>query len=340
MEVPALPPYMYKIKQIPEDFIVEEISNIPLDEGRCNYFQLTKKNWNTIDVVKELGKKLGIKEKQIGFAGSKDKKAITSQMISFYNVNKGKIGRIKHEDWELQFVGSGNKPISLGDLEGNKFEIVVRNLDDTFVDKISFVENYFDEQRFSKNNVEIGKSLIKKDFNTAVSLIDDYRVKEYLKGHPTDFIGGLKTIPLRLLRMYVHAYQSYLWNETLKVYLLKKGNVTKKIKYSLSSFIFIKEHFDINIPLIGFNEELINEKLKKIIISLMAREDISFKDFIIKQIPELSLEGEMRSAFVEVQDFQVLEESDDELNQGKKKIKLSFTLPKGSYATIVVKRLF
>jgi tRNA pseudouridine13 synthase len=308
---------MYQIKQISEDFVVKEISNIKfLDKGSHVYFGLKKKNWNTLDVVKEISKRLGIFIKNIGFAGSKDKKAITEQLISVKSVKKERVERLQIKDTSLEFLGYGNEPITLGDLEGNYFEIVVRNLDSFDIEKPKRVVNYFGEQRFSKNNVEVGRSLVKKDFKKACEVLQ-------LEAIRNDYIGALKTIPKRLLRLYVNAYQSFIWNSVVSELIKDK--------------IEIKE-----IPLIGFGTELNNydEKIKKIINKILKKENLGLNDFIIKQIPELSLEGELRKVFVEVKDFKVLEKEKDELNEGKKKIKISFSLSKGSYATVVVKELF
>ncbi|MBU0459933.1 MAG: tRNA pseudouridine(13) synthase TruD [Nanoarchaeota archaeon] len=330
---------MYKIKQIPEDFIVKEISNVIIkDSGNYSYYLLKKKNRNTLDVVKELAKQLGIKEKQIGFAGSKDKHALTEQLISLLNVSKDKMNKIKVEHVELEFLGYGNNPISLGDLSGNIFKITVRNLDQININKTNFVENYFDEQRFSENNKEIGKHLVKKEFSEAVKLIDNNRVQEQLKKHPNDSIGALRILPLRLLRMYVNAYQSYLWNETLAIYLKDKENTTE-INYSQGLFYFTNKKEDLKIPLIGFIEPETNPKIKAIIIKLIKKENIDYKDFIIKQIPELSLEGEERQAFVEIKDLEIGKLEQDELNHYKHKIKIKFSLSKGSYATMVIRKL-
>lgn len=318
---------MYTIKQQPEDFIVKEITNLKLkDQGRYLYFKLKKTNRNTLDVVKELAKQLNINQKQIGFAGSKDKHAVTEQMISFSNINKEKILQTKIDNVKLEFIGYGNKPISLGDLAGNYFEIVIRNIEHPNIEPITFVENYFDEQRFSKNNAKIGKLILKKRFKEALELIDNEECNNHLENHPNDFIGALKKIPIRLLRMYINAYQSYLWNETVAAYL--KDESVKEVNYSLGTFIFVKEKSDLQIPLIGFNKDLIkDEKIKNI----MNKENLTCSDFIIRQIPQLSLEGELRKVFVEVKDLKV--------SKVRNKIKLTFSLPKGSYATMVVKKL-
>ena len=329
---------MYTIKQSPEDFVVKEISNVKIkNSGKYFYSKLTKKNRNTLDVVKQLARILYVKEKQIGFAGNKDKHAVTEQTISFYGVKKDKIIKIINKDWDLEFLGSGSKPISLGDLEGNYFEIVVRDFEDDYVEGISFIENYFDEQRFSKNNVKVGKCLIKKDFKNALKLIDDENCNARLSKKPNDLIGALKLIPLRLLRMYVNAYQSYLWNEIVEKYLRKNNRVCLEVDYSVGTFVFVEnpdKFAGLEVPLIGFSDDLIQDnEINEITTSIMEKENISHKDFIIKQIPELTLEGEMRKVVVAVNDFKVLK-------KGKGWVKLSFSLQKGSYATMVVKRLF
>ena len=53
---------MYKLKQSPEDFIVEEISKVTIQNGPYSYYLLKKENRNTLDVVKEIAKRLKIKE--------------------------------------------------------------------------------------------------------------------------------------------------------------------------------------------------------------------------------------------------------------------------------------
>ncbi|MEK6905375.1 MAG: tRNA pseudouridine(13) synthase TruD, partial [Nanoarchaeota archaeon] len=60
---------------------------------------------------------------------------------------------------------------------------------------------------------------------------------------------------------------------------------------------------------------------------------------IIKQIPELTLEGELRNVFIEVKDLKIGKKAKDELNLGKFKVKISFTLSKGSYATMAIKKI-
>src|SRR3989344_4836245 len=99
---------MYKLKQIPEDFVVIEISSVQTEkQGKYFYFWLKKKGLNTLDVVKELARQLRIKEKDIGFAGSKDKHAVTEQMISILGRKKEDVEKVKIENVYLEFRGYG-----------------------------------------------------------------------------------------------------------------------------------------------------------------------------------------------------------------------------------------
>ena len=166
---------MYTLKQIPEDFIVTEVSNLELKEAsRFAYLLLKKTNRNTLDCIKEIAKQLKLKEKDLGFAGSKDRNAITSQLISVKGVSKEKINKINLDNCKIKILGYGNKPISLGDLSGNKFEITIRNLDEVNIQETNFVANYFDEQRFSISNADIGRHLVKKEFKEAVILVNNF----------------------------------------------------------------------------------------------------------------------------------------------------------------------
>ena len=100
---------------------------------------------------------------------------------------------------------------------------------------------------------------------------------------------------------------------------------------------------NIKIPLIGFNFELEtikNKSLKDIIKKILSQENINSRDFIINQIPELTSEGGSRDLFFELKNLEILNIEDDDLNEGKKKIKIRFTLPKSCYATTLLGFIF
>lgn len=320
------------IKQIPEDFTVIEHPLIKFSEAKeendYSYYLLKKKDCTTMDALKIFAEKANINVNKLGFAGTKDKKAMTEQYFSALNC---RIKELKTGKIEIKLVGYGKKPISLGDLKGNEFIINVRNLDNApkIPDKLSFL-NLFDEQRFSSNNAEIGNSLIKKDFKKAVKLIlgnmkgnSSYEkdAENHLKRNPTDFIGALKRIPRKILTLFINSYQSEIWN-----------NAALKLKHD-------KKYRNAKLPLVGFGTEFEDKHIESIIIGMLKKDEICLRDFIIRELKELSSEGSERALFVK--DVKIGHKiEDDNLNKGKKKAVLKFFLPKGSYATRVIKEIF
>ncbi len=252
-----------KIKEKPEDFIVKEEAQLEFSEGKYAYFLLEKKNWNTLDVIREIARRLNLKEKDIGFAGNKDRRAWTFQHISI-PISKERVLGLKIKDVKLSYLGNGDKRINLGRLKGNNFEIVIR--DCKGIEEKDFIINYFGEQRFGveNKNWKIGKYLIKGKFKDACKLLD-------LKVERNDYLGALKKEGFRTLKFYIASYQSYLWNKVVD----GKGKV----------------------PILGYLTE------GHVYDKIMEEEGIKKTDFIIKSFRELSAEGSERESVVEVKDF-------------------------------------
>ena len=316
------------IKQIPEDFIVEELIDLKISSGNYLIYRLIKKNWDSFKILEKISKILNTKMKFIGYAGNKDKKAITTQYISFYKIHKSKIDKIKIEDVNLEFIGYSPNRINLGDLKGNKFRIIIRDLNTkTELPKNIQLENYFDDQRFGNkiNTHLVGKAIIKKDFKEACKLLG-------LNTDNKDYIGQLRIQNRRLLRFYISSYQSYIFNKMLSEIISEKEHFS--VKYSLGKINFSKEIIkNFKLPLISFDTEE-NKALNK----LLKEEGISLQDFIIKQMPELINETIYRDAVIDINDIKS-EFFEDELNKDKFKAIIEFTLPKGSYATLLIKKL-
>ncbi len=336
-----------KLKQKPSDFIVTELTSIkPESAGPYTYFILKKTNYTTIDALSRIAQALHIQSKSITFAGSKDKAAVTTQLCSVPRISKDRMEKLSLKDIEITFFGYGSKPISLGDLMGNQFRIVVRDLEKRDITPPTEVINYFDEQRFSASNLQVGRAIIKKDFKTAAQVIaqaqGDYNiaVKNYLEKNKTDYVGALRTIQKKILTMFVNSYQSWMFNEMAAAYMKENINQSeiKSVPYSNGAFLFTKQAIqNIKIPLMGF-ATVLNPEIKTIAQDLLKKENITPRDFIVREIPDLSSEGDIRSLVIEVKDFTAAFE-DDDLNVGKKKAILEFSLPKGSYATIVIKSI-
>lgn len=318
-----------KLKQLPKDFIVTEIISLETSQTKLDYtiYRLKKTQWGSFKIIEQIANKLKINTKFIGYAGNKDKQAVTTQYISFAKISKEKIDQLKIKDVELEFVGYSKERINLGSLKGNEFKITIRDLEkEVKLPENVQLENYFDDQRFgnNKNTHLIGKALLKKDFKEVCHLL-----KIKLEGN--DYLKEIRKQQRRLLRFYIAAYQSYLWNKTL-VEKLKKEDKTE-IDYSIGKLIFTKsKQKNLKIPFVNFDTEE-----DKVIDKILKEEEISREDFIIRQMPELVTDTDFRDAFVDANIKYSWKE--DELNKGKLKLELSFFLPKGSYATMLVKKL-
>ncbi|AMK16374.1 tRNA pseudouridine(13) synthase TruD [Methanobrevibacter olleyae] len=184
-----------------EDFYVEEIPEvIPEGEGPNIYIWIEKLGRTTLDVLLDIARDLHIDRKRMGFAGMKDKKAITRQWICIANMDSDEqfseveslAGTIHNT--EFLKVLRGRKKLRMGQLKGNKFRILVKEIDgmdsedenirreaiedaakraDAILKTLekTGVPNYFGWQRFGKprtNTHLVGEALIQNDLKEAV----------------------------------------------------------------------------------------------------------------------------------------------------------------------------
>ena len=312
---------MFKIKQTPGDFIVNEFAEHSFKQnGAFAVFSLQKFNLSTPMAIKRVAKRLNILDKNIGFAGMKDKIALTFQFISIKNGNKDMT--FEEDDLSLTFQGFLDDAIRIGNLKGNQFAITVES--DSKPIHVDFTPNYFGEQRFSKNNAEIGKALIDRNFKLAIELIDDSQFQEkaviHLKKHSNDFVGTLNLLPKKHVLMYVHAFQSLIYNKLLDEYI--RDTITdfeiKEISGQQLAFPKVKIQ-NKKIPLIGFGSKPIA--------------GVEPRSFLIREIPWLSVEGSERNAFVPISNLRITQTSDIQYFA-------EFFLPKGCYATTALRSLF
>jgi tRNA pseudouridine13 synthase len=152
------------IKQRPEDFVVDEIPAYePSGEGPHLYVRFKKRNLNTDDVVRAFARELGVERRDIGVAGLKDKVGVTTQWISLpanHTSLDDRVAKLAIEGVEiLEHRRHGNK-LKTGHLKGNRFTIVVRDIDRSSIDEIvksleriqrDGVPNAFGAQRFGRD---------------------------------------------------------------------------------------------------------------------------------------------------------------------------------------------
>lgn len=180
-----------------EDFYVEEIpieNLLPTGEGPNVWIWIEKLGRTSLDVLMDISRDLHISRKRMGFAGMKDKKAITKQWICISNMDsEEQFEEVKALDGEIyntKFlkVIRGQKKLRMGQLEGNKFKILIKDINQEYSSyqeaadmannvfkKLAAlgVPNYFGWQRFGKprtNTHLVGKALVANDLAEAVRL--------------------------------------------------------------------------------------------------------------------------------------------------------------------------
>ncbi len=337
---------MYKIKSIPEDFVVDEIYNLP-EDGKAvySYFVLSKRNMNTIDALTLVSRKLGIPFSSIGYAGLKDKSSISSQLVSIRGIRKERLENLQVSGISARYVGKGAVPVTLGSHEGNMFTIIVRNIPESApAFKSPFLlPNYFGSQRFSRSNHVIGKCIVKGNFEEVCRQISGNQgmaVQDCLREKKNDFVGALGSINKSKMTLYVHSYQAFIFNLCALSYLKSRFS-GREVDDSAGGKLFFPDSIVENkpLPLIGFATELNDSDISLILQGIMKKEQVSLRDFVIRKIPYLSCEGADRDLMMEVKNFSC-EFSDDDHNEGMKKCIVRFSLPKGSYATVLLACLF
>lgn len=174
------------IKQDAEDFQVEELPlYLPCGHGDHLYLLLEKTGLTTLEMLRLLARATGIKEREIGYAGLKDARAITRQYVSLPRLAPEQAARLAIPGVKvLSAVRHGNK-LRPGHLAGNRFRIrireVARDAGQAARDILHLLEtlgvpNWFGEQRYGAlgNSHLIGKSLLQGDYRQAAShLIGD-----------------------------------------------------------------------------------------------------------------------------------------------------------------------
>ncbi|KAI1766340.1 pseudouridine synthase [Hypoxylon sp. FL1150] len=261
------------------------------NDGKFLHFTLYKENRDTMDAIGQIARLLNLKPSFFGTAGTKDRRAVTTQRVSMrrrnpqtlVSLNNDRIYGVKIGDFKFE-----NFSIHLGHHSGNEFVIVAKNCQFSGTEDLAFEQkldiakatiesaldqvnhngfiNYYGTQRFGTHQIgtqEIGMKILKQDFEGAVqallsfdpSLLDtpdtsslpamrredasraracsiftdtgnaqdalshfprrchvESTLIRHLSRQPKDFVGALLSISRGMRTMYVHAYQSLVWN--------------------------------------------------------------------------------------------------------------------------------
>lgn len=309
---------------------------------KYSYVWIQKSAFTTFEVLEKIKDFFNLKFDDVRSQGLKDEDAITEQLISIKRVLtdkdiavfnkkhkfKNKFSRIKN------IVGYGREPVKERELHGNSFRIVIRNLEKTLADnflsyilnnKYLYFVNYYDNQRFGMpggpyNTHLIGKAIVENDWKQAYEQMkitsNVYSDAATKKGDFADFKEIFKSISPKKIAFFVSAYDSFLWNNQASLTVRENTKSKCHLFENVGELYLPIDHLS-QCPSIcevdGF--DFLTEKFS--VQPMVYKRNLVIATIVYTSQPEI-----------------------DELHKGKKKITVSFFLPTGSYATMIIKQIF
>ncbi|XP_008310467.1 pseudouridylate synthase 7 homolog isoform X1 [Cynoglossus semilaevis] len=392
----------------------------PKNRGNFCHFVLYKENKDTMDAINVLSKFLRLRPQMFSYMGTKDKRAITVQEIAVMKITAERLAHLNKCLMNLK-VGNfcyKNHPLKLGELQGNNFTVVIRNISGTdeqvhqamtSLKQTGFI-NYFGMQRFGTTAVptqQVGKAILKNDWKQVVDLILKPRPgaeKEFLVrcreewAKTQDPEAALKKLPNKrcvegqLLRglsmygknnivnafgliprnnrlMYIHSYQSLVWNtmvsRRIEAYGLKPAEGDLVLKGTTAHVLSAEEAenssiHDIVMPLPGFDVIYPTHPVGEGYKELLSADGLDINNMRHK-VKDYSLAGAYRRVVIRPSDvsWEVIHYDDPKISlvhtdfeklenkpapvfktEGKDRaLRMEFSLPPSTYATMAIREV-
>ncbi|XP_053782586.1 pseudouridylate synthase 7 homolog [Desmodus rotundus] len=392
----------------------------PKSRGSYCHFVLYKENKDTMDAINVLSKYLRVKPNIFSYMGTKDKRAITVQEIAVLKITAQRLAHLNKclMNFKLGNFSYQKHPLKLGELQGNHFTVVLRNITGTddqvqqamnSLKEIGFI-NYYGMQRFGTTAVptyQVGRAILQNSWAEVMDLIlkprsgaeKGYLVKcreEWAK--TKDPAAALRKLPVKrcvegqLLRglskygmknivsafgiiprnnrlMYIHSYQSYVWNnmvsKRIDEYGLKPVPGDLVLKGATATYI---EEEDVNnysihdvvMPLPGFDVIYPKHKISEAYREMLTADNLDI-DNMRHKIRDYSLSGAYRKIIIRPQNvsWEVVAYDDPKIplfntdvdnlegkpppvfaSEGKyRALKMDFSLPPSTYATMAIREV-
>jgi tRNA pseudouridine13 synthase len=176
-------------------------------------------------------------------------------------------------------------------------------------------------------------------------------ILEYLAANKRAFRKALMLIDRRLLLLMINAYQSHLFNEILSGVLRRLRAATPfpalRYKTRWGELLFPESLPEqtharlaaLELPVPAYDSVIEDPLAAEATAEVLASEAISLAEMRVRQLPRMDVRGITRGALLAPEDLRVVEQAADELYPGRSRITLAFFLPRGGYATLLIKRL-
>jgi tRNA pseudouridine13 synthase len=373
----------FRVSEIIDTSFLTNISTVQDEHHKYPLYILEKRNIDSNHAIFEIRRKLGITLKVIGLKDAKAvtkqyasseqtknliKEATTAHtLLSLKGFTKVPIGKSSLSG--NAFTISIHNP-AVSDIS-------------SFIPEIKNIANFYGLQRFGSERMVthlVGKEIVKRNFQKAAELLLTFTteydstmsieirnksrdpknysqiIRELPKRMDIEYqvmsalekgkgpIAALRSIPINIRRLFVQAYQAYIFNRCLSIAVLNGENVVKSKEGDLcfeieNSSVFgrIRKYnpstdlISQTVPairLIGYTFQPGKGRFDKITEEIMSTEGITPREFYIKEMQELSAQGGFRQAPLWSKDFRF-----------RGSLTVCFKLPKGSYATTLLREL-
>ena len=313
-------------KSTPEDFVVEELPAYePNGEGEHLFLWIEKRGLSTQEAARLITRHLGLQERDASWAGLKDKQAVTRQYLCVPARAGGALATFAAEGLTVLRAAKHRNKLKAGHLKGNRFSLVVREVKDAAAARECLavlaakgIPNYFGEQRFGAagDNAAKGKAIL---------------------------LAGGKHRDRFQRKLFLSAYQSELFNRVL-ARRIEAGTFAKALagdvlKKHLTGGEFVCEAPDVDQPRVdtfevsptgpmyGPSMRAPAHEVLAAEAQVLAEEGITLEAF---EAGGGETEGARRLLRVPLSGLTV---------EGEAELRLSFELPAGSYATVLLREL-
>ncbi|XP_066210439.1 pseudouridylate synthase 7 homolog isoform X1 [Saccopteryx leptura] len=392
----------------------------PKSRGSYCHFVLYKENKDTMDAINVLSKYLRVKPNIFSYMGTKDKRAITVQEIAVLKITAQRLAHLNKclMNFKLGNFSYQKSPLKLGELQGNHFTVVLRNItgtDDQVQQAMNSLKetgfiNYYGMQRFGTTAVptyQVGRAILQNSWAEVMDLIlkprsgaeKGYLVKcreewaktknpaaalrklpvkrcvegQLLRGLSKygmkNIVSAFGIIPRNNRLMYIHSYQSYVWNNMVSKRIEEYGlkPVPGDLVLKGATAIYIEEEdvnnysiHDVVMPLPGFDVIYPKHKISEAYRKMLTADSLDI-DNMRHRIRDYSLSGAYRKIIIRPQNvsWEVVAYDDPKIPllntdvdnlegkpppvfafEGKyRALKMDFSLPPSTYATMAIREV-
>ncbi len=304
----------------------EQLPFLPCGEGEHLFIHIRKTGANTAFVAKQLAKYFSVKESLVSYAGLKDRFAVTEQWFGVHVPGKQvyDLSDLDIEGVEVLSYKRHNKKLRIGGLDGNRFEITLRDV--TEVDELVRrwhvvsnygVPNYFGEQRFGINGGNIAQAL--------------------------SLFSGRKVNDKKKRGMYLSAARSLIFNQVIsqrieqeKFETLMMGDV---LMLAGTQSVFLADNIDQSLIDRHVNHDVdITAPMWGAGELMTSKQALTFEESVAEQLPEFC-QGLPRFGLKQERRRIRLVMKEPKIDIANNNVTLSFFLPAGAYATTIMREL-